>query len=206
MLDPETDFFIFLKTLIFSFRPKFTFSVTKFKIHPVEYAHMDHTDHFGFRSHFISIWKTFTQTHVLAKVTFWDYREHELTQWRYLFKSSPMLGSTPQGLLFLKHEHFWNFRTCPFWRSCMFAHIWSESWPIHADVLRRLLGKALGFRLLKCISWKTFNLDNYGAILFTNPDNYNNPRLGLFKSRQGSGTLLATQSQPPLAILKVCTT
>ena len=67
-----------------------------------------------------------------------------------------------------------------------FSHIWSESWPIHADVLRRLLGKALGFRLLKCISWKTFNLDNYGGILFTNPDNYNNPRLGLSRSGQSS--------------------
>ena len=34
---------------IFSFRPKFTFWITKIKIHPVEYVHMDHTDHFGFQ-------------------------------------------------------------------------------------------------------------------------------------------------------------
>ena len=91
----------------------------------------------------------------------------------------PYVRKHPAGALISDESTFLNFRTCPFWRNCIFAHIWSESWPIHADVLRRLLGKALGFRLLKCISWKTFNLDNYGAILFTNPDNYNNPRLGL---------------------------
>ena len=38
---------------------------------------------------------------------------------------------TPQGLLFLINKLFWNFRTCPFWRNCTFAHIWS---------LRRLSG------------------------------------------------------------------
>ena len=32
----------------------------------------------------------------------------------------------PQGLLFLKDKHFWNFETCPFSRNCTFAHIWSE--------------------------------------------------------------------------------
>ena len=46
---PKLNFSTFLKSSIFSFRPKLTFSVTKFKIHPVEYVHMDHTNHFGFR-------------------------------------------------------------------------------------------------------------------------------------------------------------
>ena len=67
----------------------------------------------------------------LGKVTFWDYRENELIHRRYIFKSPPMLGSTPQGLLFLINIHFWNFRTCPFWRNCTFAHIWSECPPRH---------------------------------------------------------------------------
>ena len=49
ILDPEPDFSIFRPPCFFSFRPKLTFSITKFKIHPVEYVHNDHTDHFGFR-------------------------------------------------------------------------------------------------------------------------------------------------------------
>ena len=46
IVDPETDFFNCPKSSIISFRPKLTFWVTNFKIHPVEYVHMDHTDHF----------------------------------------------------------------------------------------------------------------------------------------------------------------
>ena len=49
ILDPESETLDFSKSSIFSFRPKFTFWITKFKIHPVEYVHNDHTDHFGFR-------------------------------------------------------------------------------------------------------------------------------------------------------------
>ena len=113
--------------------------------------------------------KTLPKKRKWGKVTFWDHSKKELIHWRYILKSSPMLGSTPQGLLFLINKHFWNFRTCPFWRNCIIAYIWSECWPTHADVLRRLLGKALGFRLLKCISGKTFNLDNYGEISLQTP-------------------------------------
>ena len=69
--------------------------------------------------------KTLPKKMCWGKVTFWDYRENELIHWRYILKSSPMLGSTPQGLLFLKNNNFWNFETCPFWRNCIFAHIWS---------------------------------------------------------------------------------
>ena len=81
----------------------------------------------------ISPWygKTLPKKEFLVKVTFWDYRENELIHRRYILKSPPMLGSTPQGILFLINRHFWNFRTCPFWRNCTFAHIWS---------LRRLSG------------------------------------------------------------------
>ena len=46
---PKLIFSFVLKSSIFSFRPKLTFSITNFKIHPVEYVHNDHTDHFGFR-------------------------------------------------------------------------------------------------------------------------------------------------------------
>ena len=46
---PGTDFFFstFSTTYFLSFRRKFTFWTTNLKIHPVEYAHMDHADHFG---------------------------------------------------------------------------------------------------------------------------------------------------------------
>ena len=40
------DMVIFQKV---SFRQKLDFWVTNLKIHPVEYVHMDHTDHLGFR-------------------------------------------------------------------------------------------------------------------------------------------------------------
>ena len=38
-----------------------------------------------------------------GKVTFWDYRENELIHWRYILKSSPMLGSTRRGFFVLKN-------------------------------------------------------------------------------------------------------
>ena len=49
ILGPKTEFSIFWKTLILSFRPKLTFWSTNLKIYPVEYVHMDHTDHLGFQ-------------------------------------------------------------------------------------------------------------------------------------------------------------
>ena len=49
ILDPKTEIFIFWNWSFFSFRPKLSFGVTNFKIHPAEYVHMDHTDHFGVR-------------------------------------------------------------------------------------------------------------------------------------------------------------
>ena len=41
------------------------------------------------------------------------------------FEKLPYVRKHPQGLLFLINRHFWNFGTCPFWRNCTFAHIWS---------------------------------------------------------------------------------
>ena len=67
--------------------------------------------------------KTLPKKVVLGKVTFWDYREHELIHWRYILKSSPMLGSTPQGLLFLENQHFWILGACPFSEKCDFHEI-----------------------------------------------------------------------------------
>ena len=49
MLGLTTDFSIFWKTTILSFRPKLTFWILNLKIRPVEYVHMDHTDHLGFQ-------------------------------------------------------------------------------------------------------------------------------------------------------------
>ena len=43
---PQTDFSIVRPLCCFSFRPKLTFWVTNLEIRPVEYVHMDHTDHF----------------------------------------------------------------------------------------------------------------------------------------------------------------
>ena len=58
--------------------------------------------------------KSLPKIYVLEKLTFWDYRENELIHWRYIFKSSPMLGSTRRGFYFgkiniskfLRHAHF----------------------------------------------------------------------------------------------------
>ena len=40
---------IFLKISFFSVLQKLILGVTNFEIHLVEYVHMDHTDHLGFR-------------------------------------------------------------------------------------------------------------------------------------------------------------
>ena len=69
--------------------------------------------------------KTLPKKEFWGTIDFWDYCENEFIFWRYVLKSSPMLGSTPQGLLFLKRRHFSNFETCPFWRNCTLANIWS---------------------------------------------------------------------------------
>ena len=74
-----------------------------------------------------SSWYGKTLQNSIGKITFWDYRENELIHWRYILKISPMLGATPQGLLFSENKHSWNFRTCSFWRNCTFGHIWTVS-------------------------------------------------------------------------------
>ena len=39
-------------------------------------------------------------------------------------KSSPMSRKLPQGLLFLKNQHFWDLGTCTFWKNVDFLRIW----------------------------------------------------------------------------------
>ena len=91
----QTLFFIFLKTSILSVPQTLTFCVTNLEIHLVEYVHVDHTDRFDLRSHFVLILKIFTKHPHLGKNTFFlDSHEHGLIHWRYIFKSSPMLGSS----------------------------------------------------------------------------------------------------------------
>ena len=58
------------KPLSFGVRPKFPFWITHFKIHPVEYVHMDHTDHFGFRYKKAGIWKNVTKKSKIGKSHF----------------------------------------------------------------------------------------------------------------------------------------
>ena len=41
------------------------------------------------------------------------------------FKATFCLRDTPQGLFFSRKLHFWMIWTCPIWRNCTFAHIWS---------------------------------------------------------------------------------
>ena len=43
------------------------------------------------------------------------------------WKATFVCRMLPQGLLFLKNRHFWKFETCPFWKKCVFPHIWSFS-------------------------------------------------------------------------------
>ena len=69
--------------------------------------------------------KTLPKMPKLEKVSFWDYQENELIHQGYVLKSSPLLGSTPQGLLFLINRHFWKFQTCPFWKKYAFPYIWA---------------------------------------------------------------------------------
>ena len=71
--------------------------------------------------------KTLPKKRKWGKVTFWDHSKNELIHQGYVLKSSPLLGSTPQGLLFLINRHFWKFQTCPFWKKCAFPHIWAFS-------------------------------------------------------------------------------
>ena len=52
MLGPKTEFSTFWKTYVFECSSKTDFGVLILKIRPVEYVHMDHTDHFGFQYFF----------------------------------------------------------------------------------------------------------------------------------------------------------
>ena len=69
--------------------------------------------------------KTLPKKRKWGKVTFWDHSKNELIHQGYVLKSSPLLGSTPQGLLFLINRHFWKFQTCPFWKKYAFPYIWA---------------------------------------------------------------------------------
>ena len=74
--------------------------------------------------------KTLPKKRKWGKVTFWDHSKNELIHQGYVLKSSPLLGSTPQGLLFLINRHFWKFQTCPFWKKYAFPYIWAYLVPI----------------------------------------------------------------------------
>ena len=78
----------------------------------------------GFRTFLTLTWFLSSKSHFFGKMTFWDFCENEQILWRCVLKSPSLLVSTPQGLLFLKNRHLWNFEMCPFGRKCTFAHIW----------------------------------------------------------------------------------
>ena len=65
--------------------------------------------------------KTLPKKRKWGKITFLDYCENELTHWRYVLKSSFMLGAHPQGLLFPENRHFWILETSQICKRCSFC-------------------------------------------------------------------------------------
>ena len=64
----------------------------------------------------------------------------------------------PQGLLFLKNKHSWNFKTCSFWRNCTLAHIWTVSQSISGIYSQKLsYDRLLPQGLLFCINRHFWN-------------------------------------------------
>ena len=101
-LRPKTEFSIFGETSFFSFRQKLTFGVTNLEIYPVEYVHMDHTDHLGFRSNFILICKFPSSFHFLGKSHFLRLSWKWINSLEVYSESSPMLGTARRGFCFWK--------------------------------------------------------------------------------------------------------
>ena len=142
----------FSKTQIFSFPQKLTFCVTSLKNHHVENIHVDHTNHFVFccnKTHLDM--DTLPENTCWGKVTFWDYREHELIHRMYILKSSPLLGSSHRGIYFCKmgicemltHAYFLERAMFP-----MFGVFFKNKWlrrPNHYahDICIEILSKTL---------------------------------------------------------------
>ena len=96
---PKLDCHLFLEYLNFQSSSKFTFWVTDLKIHPVEYVHMNHTDHFyvicidvlvffsTFFPKFFGL--TFTTTlELLAFFKFWGFSRNNSSSWNLNPQSS----------------------------------------------------------------------------------------------------------------------
>ena len=60
------------------------------------------------------------KNNIFLKITFWDYCEHEFIFWRYVLKSSPMLGCSRRGLYFWQINISGNFRHAHFGKSVHF--------------------------------------------------------------------------------------
>ena len=123
ILDPKTEFSIFGETSFFSFRQKLTFGVTNLEIYPVEYVHMDHTDHLGFRSNFILICKFPSSFHFLGKSDFLRLTWKLINSLEVYSESSPMLGTARRGFCFWKTSisGIWDM---PILEKVDFPYIW----------------------------------------------------------------------------------
>ena len=72
------------------------------------------------------MWKHVTKKRLLRKSHLWRLSGKWINSSGVSSEKLSYVRLLPQGLLFLKNEHFWKFQTCPVWKKCAFPYIW---WP-----------------------------------------------------------------------------
>ena len=96
------------------------FRIRKYTLFENGYVQNYHTDHFGFRQKKAGIWKNVTKKTKMVKFPFLRLSGKWINSSGVSSQKLACVRLLPQGLLFLKNEHFRKFGTCPFWKSVHF--------------------------------------------------------------------------------------